>query len=982
MRLSPCDLSFLKLLPLRATSRHIAFPAVLRVVLLLAFAYAVQGEAQGTAAQLDPLTPKTVSTPTLADARELLLAGSHEKAIDAYRALGVDKKLAVEAGLGLARCRLQTGLYDEALSDLTNLAAEESAEWHYLLAQLHRRKGNYDKVLAHTAIGIRRGKQHAGLRLLRAGTLEYLGRRDDAIEAYAWFDKQLVGLRELPADPAWITSTAQGFLRYSILTRTKVASRTKHVLNEMLQVAYERLDRSYWPARIAAADLLREKYNNDDEDGSLSDYRAALRINERAPEAYVGMAEVALSHWKFEEIERLAAEALEINPSFAPAMHVLGKKSILERRYDEAIAQCDRALVINPKDLNALSLRAAAGACQYDDALVRAASERVAAINPRCALLHRTLGDALSGMRQYAASEREYLQAVKYDPTDANARTELGMMYMQWGDERKARDVLEAAWALDSFNERTKFTLELLEMLEKFDRIETEHFIVKYEAKSDPGLGQFIADYMETIYDDVTGDYATTVGGKTTIEIFPTHRAFGVRITGKPWIHTVGAATGRVIALASPRDKTILGAYNIARVLKHEFTHTVTLEATDNRIPHWLTEGLAVYQEDAPRSFPWHELLADAARRGRLFTLETIDWGFIRPRRANDRQMAYAQSEWMVEYIVERFGYGIINRMLARFRTGQPTRKVFSDMLGVEPAQFDGDFQVWATKQAARWGYDVSPPENVEELRLLVRENKDDAAILGRLARAEFDNGELEEAAGIAQQTLELDQNEPHALTVLATIWAMSSQEAIDEQAKRSYDDRASPLLERLLKADPDGWIAPKYLADIALRSKDFDRAEKLLKRLQRLCPFDPVSWRGLAGMYLSRGDDRAAFSQLLELARTQEDDAEIPTALGDMHKSQGRLREAQFWYRSALHIDPGNVELHQALGATSMQVGDSQSARKAYVILSQLEPDNAAHFENAAFAANKIGDKTAARKYAQQALLLNPESAARSLIP
>ena len=87
MRLSSCDESFLKLVSLRATYRHSAFLAVLRVVLLLPFAYAVQGDVQGIAAQLDPLTPKTASTPTLADARELLLAGSHEKAIDAYRAL-------------------------------------------------------------------------------------------------------------------------------------------------------------------------------------------------------------------------------------------------------------------------------------------------------------------------------------------------------------------------------------------------------------------------------------------------------------------------------------------------------------------------------------------------------------------------------------------------------------------------------------------------------------------------------------------------------------------------------------------------------------------------------------------------------------------------------------------------------------------------------------------------------------------------------
>ena len=279
---------------------------------------------------------------------------------------------------------------------------------------------------------------------------------------------------------------------------------------------------------------------------------------------------------------------------------------------------------------------------------------RVAAINPTCALYYRTLGNAMSGIRQYTASERALLQAIEYEPTNANARTELGLMYMQWGREGKARDALEAAWNLDPFNQRSKFTLDLLDSLERFERHETEHFIIRFDSTRDPVMGAFIADYMEEIHEQVTEDFETTLAEKTIIELFPTQRSFAVRITGNPWIHTIGACTGRVIALASPRQSADLtGRYDIARVLKHEFTHTVTLAATNNRIPHWFTEGLAVSEEDAPRAFPWMEQLADAARRDTLFTLESIDWGFIRPKRPGDRQMAYAQSEWMCEYIVE-----------------------------------------------------------------------------------------------------------------------------------------------------------------------------------------------------------------------------------------------------------------------------------------------------------------------------------------
>ena len=196
---------------------------------------------------------------------------------------------------------------------------------------------------------------------------------------------------------------------------------------------------------------------------------------------------------QIQKTQRQAGQALEVNPNFAPARHLLGKKLILERRYPEAIQACDRALIVNANDVIALSIRAAAHACQYDQAGVQRMITRVSSINPACAVLYRTLGDALAGIRQYADSEQAYRRAIEAEPTDANTHTELGMMYMQWGREDRARDALDTAWALDPFNQRTKFTLDLLDMLQRFDRVETEHFIIRYNDGHDPGLGDYIA---------------------------------------------------------------------------------------------------------------------------------------------------------------------------------------------------------------------------------------------------------------------------------------------------------------------------------------------------------------------------------------------------------------------------------------------------------------------------------------------------------
>jgi tetratricopeptide (TPR) repeat protein len=920
--------------------------------------------------------------PTLTDARSWYLSGEYDRAAEAYNALTQDAATRADAGVGLAECRVAIGEYGQALTGLTELNATSDASWHVGLAQVYRIVGDYAKAESHAREALRLDKSFVSARRFLGELLEYLGRRAEAVKVYAWFDQRMVAGGDLPREPAWMTDVGVGFLRYSELTQTNVLSRTEHVLQEMLQMAYGRLDRSYYPARLAAADLLRRKFSNDDTDGSVSDYEGALRINPNLPAGHVGLGRVALEGWRFEEIENRVEKALETNAKYAPAIHLLAHKEIVERRYAQASETAQRALKINENDLVALSLWAGAEACQYNKEKVREIEARVKAINPNCAPYYRMLGDTLGGIRQYAASEKHYLRAIELDATDANARTELGMMYMQWGLEKKARDALDGAWAIDPYNQRTKFTLELLDGLSKFAVHETEHFLIHYDEKRDPGLGAFIATLLEPIYETVTSDYGVEPDVKTIIEFFPTHRQFGVRITGKPWIHTVGACTGSVIALATPRKSAdLMGRYNVRRVLLHEFTHTVTLAATENRIPHWFTEGLAVFGEDAPRSFDWMVLLAEATRQDRLFTLESIDWGFMRPKRASDRQMAYAQSEWMCEFIAERFGYDMLGKMLSEYRGGRTQKETFTDLLKIETDTFDAEFVAWAKPQVKRWGFDLRPSGDVFKLRDKASSPTVSAKTLGQLARAELDVSELDRALDAARRAIELDENEVDALEVLSRILFMYSEGKVPEPLRDMFEKEALPAAKRLLAQKPENWAGLKVVGQVMLYNEEWDKAETALKTLQRVCPADPFSWRGLAGIYLHREDDAKALSHLLELARIEQNDPDIPGTLGDIVRRTGNAGEASYWYREALSIDPFSVEYHQALAENAAETGRIEESLIEYEILTQIEPHIAKHFESAAITAKRLGRKELVQKYARRAVALDAKSTVKHLL-
>ena len=940
----------------------------------------------GEVAPAEPTQPapaelEAVDVTTLAEADWLVRRGHYDQALAAYEQLLGDDEQGRLARLGRARAWIETGLYQQAINELRSHPQEESAEWHSRLAEALAAVGDYEAALDQAAQAVRHAPDNPQLRWQHAQLLEYLGQRDAAIEAYAWFEPLIVGPgARLRKDAEWLTYAGQGFLRYSVLTRKDVVRRTQHVLAQMLQMAYERIDRFYWPARLAAADLLCGKYNHDPVAGSVSDYQGALRINEALPAAHVGLGVVALEQWSFEEVDGHVERALAANPHYAPALHLLATCRLYQRRHDEAEQLCQQALAVNPHDLHALALSAGVAACRHDADGVAAFTERARAVNPRCALFHLTMGQVLSHTRQFSECERHLLAAIEYDPTDANARTELGEMYMQWGEEEKARAALEAAWALDPYNERTKFTLDLLEQLESFAQHETEHFIIKYDADHDPGLGPLLGPFMERAYEQVTGDYDFEPTSKTIIEVFPTHRAFGVRITGRPWVHTVGACTGRVIALDAPRASVeTMGPYNIAQVLRHEFAHTVTLEATGNLIPHWYTEALAQLSEEVPRDFSRWELLAQTVRRDELFPVSSINWGFWRPTKPYHTMLAYTQSQWMAEYIIERFGYAKLTSLLRAFRAGLSQAEVFDQEFGLTEAQFDHDFEAWARQELERWGFDLTPIPDPAELRVqLAALDADDphrADLQGRLAEAELAADREDEAEEAANAALALDDHEPHALEVRAKLLIQQANHEQGLAAKLSFRQEALSLLEKLVAVEPDSWLAHRGLGELYAVRGEPAAAERHFERLQALCPLDAASWRGLSAIYLEREAWEQALPQLTELARLEPHDAQVPAGVARINRRLGRLAEAIYWYNQALYIEPTNVKLRRDLAATYLVADQPELALETFLLLTLVEPEEADHWSQAALVAHKLSQTEIARELATRAVALDPEA-------
>lgn len=546
---------------------------------------------------------------------------------------------------------------------------------------------------------------------------EAAGQMDRALKAYTFFQPYTNKLFAQDFDNAEeLTLIGRGLDRWATITsayKTNV-SLNNLILEKCFGQAFIRVDRDYWPAKVAAAEF---NLARDDQETAAKMLTGVLEQNPRDIRTLALLGQIAVKGFNFDGADKATDEIRKVDPNAIEADILETRNLLQQRRPKDAARVIQRVIDRQPKNIEAMGLLAAVYALQLHEDKMNAVLKDVEKLDPHNARAYLEVAEQLAAMRQYPRAAAKYKVAIERAPWWTDAYNGLALLYTQSGDEYEAYKVLEQARVLDPYNYATTNYLRLLDDYRKYARKESAHFVVVYDKDIDPVIPLYFSDYLESIYKDVTGQFRFEPTRKTYIEVFPTHDAFSVRTTGSPWIGTVGASTGSVIAMVAPRKgKHTMGPYNWAQVLRHEFTHTVTLGMTDNRIAHWLTEGLAVYEEQTPLRWDWVPMLYNAVKKHQLFTMDNLTWGFVRPKRPIDRQLAYAQSFWICKYIEETFGHEKMLAMLEEFRKGKEQSEVFPEILGKSLSEFQSDFFAWTDKEVSTWGYDEKTTEKYKKL--------------------------------------------------------------------------------------------------------------------------------------------------------------------------------------------------------------------------------------------------------------------------
>lgn len=626
---------------------------------------------------------------------------------------------------------------------------------------------------------------------------------------------------------------------------------------QLLATVRDDLDRLYWPARLAEAKLLDARDNRPQAREALLE---TLALNPGSAEAWRALGEAHVRGFNFDAAEAVAIELDRLTDRMRPGATspyatLIRAKALLRQKEPRLAGETlDELLDEHPTMREALALGAAIAAVYRATEAEQEILATLEQLSPGTALGHYEAGVQLADWRQYAPAMAHLTEATKRQPAWPEPWIELGLLAMQAAEDETSIAALERATQLDPFNVRAKNTLRLATELATYERVETDHFTIRYRSGPDAILANEVAPIMERIHARVAGPdnngLAHEPDRKTVIDLMPSHAWFAVRITGMPDIFTIAASTGPAIAMETPRPNagSTHRGYDWPRVLQHEYVHTVGLSRTKNRVPHWFTEAQAVFLEDGPWDENRARSLTVALETDQLFPLDELSLGFIRPRKPGDRSLAYAQSAWLYEYIVERFGSQAPLELMDAYAAGETQREAFTSVLSIDQDDLEADFLTWAADQARGWG--LLPSAGVPTIEQLAQQYQDegntDAPDLGALLDTYPDHPQLIEK--LARDRLEASNGRPTPeIAPLLTRWANAVPVADEprrmlvllarEDGIDPADDTTLGYLEHL---DARAQYTGAYAAELARLYMARDEATKALAKSQRAVNIEP----------------------------------------------------------------------------------------------------------------------------------------------
>ena len=404
----------------------------------------------------------------------------------------------------------------------------------------------------------------------------------------------------------------------------------------------------------------------------------------------------------------------------------------------------------------------------------------------------------------------------------------LGINLLRMGRDEEGREYLQKSYEKDPFNIWVVNTRKLLRYVDKnHEEYETERFHYRFPKSDAAVLRSFLVPLMEDAFTKLSEHYKVELDPPIHIDVFSKHQWFSAKIVGLGGFPATGACFGNVVALTTPKALP----QNWGAVAWHEFAHVVTLHATKNQIPRWLTEGLSVYEEgrDHPswtRNFTRE--IADAYGSRRLLTIGELDSGFSKPKYPMQVLISYFQGCLVVDYITRTWSFDKVLGLLDGYREKKATTDIFREVLDLSLEEFDQQFFAWLDDWVRTNGYAPAiAEENVPRLEAELEEHPEDVQRLTDLAWAYLVSGNDIDAPLTAAKALEVDPENGDAHAIIAM---GNERDKKTAAAKEGYE-------KALAAGTRFGYRVHEALGRLALAENDQKAGIEWLEKARAIAP-------------------------------------------------------------------------------------------------------------------------------------------------
>ncbi len=848
----------------------------------------------------------SVAAPLAAQAEASALAalesGEYDDAIRQLRRLARDRDGTVAAHRALVHALAKVGRYDEAEAAARDGRDRHGAAIENVLGEVLVEQGRHQEAAASFRAAMAGGADDDVTARVNLAELQLrTGQRDEAMRAFDGF----IDFYNRTTSLSSAELTAVGIaVRHLGVEESPLLQDALRAFDEAVAA-----DPSNPEPHLRTGQLFLDTYRSPD---ARESYQQVLARNPRHPQAILGMA---LAH-EFDgspEAMGTARSALEINPNLVPARTLLARLHLRLEEYPAAEEEARAALEVNPSSLEALSVLAATFFLRDRHEDFEAVREQVRTLNPEYPGLLTTVADMAVQTRRYADAVTLAAEAVDIDPYSWKARGILGINQLRVGAIEEGQAELERAFGGDPFNPWYKNTLDLLDTFERYRITETEHFIIAIDGREAALLAPFVAELAEQTYQALAERYQYEPPTPIRLELFPSHADFSVRTVGLAGLGALGVSFGSVVAMDSPSARN-RGEFNWASTLWHEIAHVFHLALSNHRVPRWLAEGFAVYEQRRGAPSWGHNLnpgFLIAYNQGRVLPVSQLNNGFVRPSYGDQVVHSYYQASLVCELIARDHGPEALVAMLREYAAGATTEEVFERVLGTEIERFDRIFTDYFEDRFA------GALAAVEPLPALAERGSRAPDEVRRLAAAHPDNFMAQMAMG-AQ---------------------LFDEERFDEAEE--YLGRARDLFPEYAGPGSPGWL----LARIHIQRGDSAGALHELETLTSIDESFLAANLEESQLREAAGDGDGAIEALQRAVNIYPFDEETHGRLAELAAGRARHPVAVRAREALVALDPVDMAgaLYQ-LALAQYQAGDVASARRT--VLRALE--RAPNFEAA----------------------------------